>query len=745
MSRGEFRGQVDAPRPLAAWVMAVVASATLWATEQIPVWIVAVQLIGFAVALLTRRQPPAALRSAVLLNIGMLGITSVTIRAALAGHPATVSLAYFTALAQVLQLLDARPRRSEFVLVTVALFQVILASNLTDSVFFPPLVLAFVVSVTWTLLIHTLQMEAAEAGDPQAAEHVVSSDLRRMTALATSGCILLALVLFLMLPRVKNHALSGRLPTGLAVSGFSSTVQLGSVGQIRKDHSVVLRVESLSGPLPNPASAYWRGLAFDVFDGRSWSISGPNRPGERRPVNGIGRFGIELTDTSGEPESADAARDAQRIIREPTESGVVFSPGEAVRIEGPFQHLEKDLNGGLYLPRKDNERVRYTVWTRPSARNAAALHEDRARMPFEAAAGGPQPARRYLELPPLQAPVAPIAERLVGEAATDFERAWRLQEGLRQEGRYSDSPPPLGDGDRSPIEDFLHGDLEGHCEYFASAMVLLARSQGLPARLVNGYAGGVLNPVGGFIEVSQADAHAWVEIHFEEAGWVRFDPTPPDRRLRLADQASLWMRAQQLGSAIELWWFQRVVDFDSADQIGGLRSLWNAWNGPPSDQAADVQRPAPGQDGRAPIGWRAQFEKLVRFGLPLAALLASVAVGWAAYRRRRPSSAELPAAYAAALSMLRRRGWQREAARSARDFADDFAAAAPAPAADAFSRITESYLEERFGDGDAATGRAADLQDELACLERAVDGMGLRDQPNVAESRLGAGEPAEQR
>ena len=158
MTRLEFRGQVESPRPPAAWLMSLVACATLWLTEQIPLWMIGIQLVTFAYSFATRRNPHAFRSNPIWLNILMVGITTITIRSALSGNPATVSLAWFTALAQGLQLLDARPRKSEFVLVALALFQVVLASNLTDSVFFPPLVVAFLACVTWTLPSTWLEM-----------------------------------------------------------------------------------------------------------------------------------------------------------------------------------------------------------------------------------------------------------------------------------------------------------------------------------------------------------------------------------------------------------------------------------------------------------------------------------------------------------------------------------------------------------------------------------------------------------
>jgi hypothetical protein len=717
MSRRNFRGRVASPRPAAAWLMSIVASATLWITEQLPLWIVAVQLIAFGLSFATRDRPPAFRRSPLWLNVGMLGITTVTIRSALAGNPATVSLAYFSSLAQSLQLMDARPRRSEFLLVALALFQVILASNLTDSVFFPPLLVVFLGSVTWTLLVHTLRMEAAEAGDADAASTVLTPDLRRLAMVSTASCVLLALILFIALPRFRTQVISGRVGSGLALSGFSDRVTLGTVGRIRNDESIVMRVSGPDGALPAPADAYWRGLAFDAFDGRDWSISRAERQAGRRAISGVGRFGIELRKESG------AALRSQQIIREPVEAGVVFTPGEVHRIEGPFQRLESDRNGGLYLPGLGNERIRYTLWWTPPEHEETMLREDRAAAPLERRPGGARPTDRYLKLPELDPRVAAKAARIVEGAASDLDRARAIEASLRREGRYTDSPPPLGDETRSPIEAFVLGDLEGHCEYFASAMVVLARSQGLPTRLVNGFAGGVKNEVGGFLEVARADAHAWVEIHFEKAGWVRFDPTPPGLRMRAEIPRSLWARLEQVGSAIELWWFQRVVDFDSADQIGALRGLWQRWHASRSRSHSDEPADSPSAPGR-PGGERSDGW-LVAPGLILLALLLALALHrrWRASRREH----EIPESYRRARRLLARRGWIRSPSTSARDFAAALHEELPAPAARAFDEITECYLAERFG----ATG-PLDAGEALDVLEDAIDRMGLRDQPHVS-------------
>lgn len=720
MSRREFRGRVAGPRPPAAWLMSLVAAATLWLTEQLPPWLVALQLAGFAFSFATRRAPPAFRSDPIWLNVLMIGITSVTIRSALAGNPATISLAWFTALAQSLQLLDARPRRSEFVLVAVALFQVVLASNLTDSVLFPPLVLVLLATVTWTLLVHTLALEAAEAGEPEATERIVAADLRRLTFVATSACVVLAIGLFLILPRMKTSVLQGGLRSGMSLSGFSDKVALGDVGRIRLDHSVVLRVEALEGELPDPVDAYWRGLAFDAFDGRNWSISSAERAGARQPISGVGRFGIDLRPAGSSPIVV------QRILREALDADVLFSAGEVQRVEGPFQRLERDANGGLYVPGHGDERLRYTIWARPPAGPASALIRERARPPLEPGPGGPRPAERYLALPPLDPRLAERAAAYVAGAESDYERALHIESGLRREGRYTDSPPPLGDDTTSPVEAFVLGELEGHCEYFASAMVVLARAEGLPARLVNGFAGGQRNDVGGFVEVTQADAHAWVEVHFERSGWVRFDPTPPDRRLRSETALSLAERAAQLASAVELWWFRRVVDYDSADQIGALRALWRRFAPERGASPADplASRPEAARDPRA-FGF-GDLGGVDPKRLTALAVLAGLLLLARTLHARRAAHDPIPVVYRRAQRILARRGIERAPNVSAWDFARRVAERLPASGARAFHEITEAYLAERFGDAPAGDRTAA-----LAALEDAVDRMGLRDHAHV--------------
>lgn len=687
MSRGALR-EIDGPRPASAWLLVVVASATLWITGQLgPVTLFA-QGAMLLFSLWRRECAYAWQRSPIALNVGMVGIVSITISVALEGQPSTVSLAHFAALTQGLQLIDARPRRTEFLLVTLALFQVILASNLTDSIFFPPLLLGFVCAAVWTLMVHTLRTEALAAGDPEGVRRALTPGLLRMTLLASALSVLLALVLFVTLPRLRSTVVRGSsFAPALAAAGFSDRVELGDIGRIRQDDGVVLRIETLEGPAPTPADGYWRGLAFDHFDGRNWSIT----PAQHSAVPGSAEGGLSI---GRAPDRIDLV---QRIVREPVASGVLFRAGRPGRLQGSVRHLERDTSGGLYAANQADERVRYTVATQREQPSDAQLSRDRA-------APDRRHPHRALQLPRISPRLPALALQITQGAETDVERVRAVERYLTRNGRYTDTPPSLDEGSPvSPVEAFLFGEMAGHCEYFASSMVLLLRSLGIPARLVNGFAGGRDNEIGDFFEVTRSNAHTWVEVRYAEAGWIRYDPTPADLRLGQLPALSLGERARQLASALELWWFQRVVGFDRSDQIHALKRAWLAWREAREARRANAER-------RTKRPWSDAWQEELRDALPWAGVVATLLLGLAWRRAGGPRAKRLPRAYARALRLLRRRGLVRGAATPARDFAVTVGASVSPEAGEAFAALTESYLAERFGERPAtpANGRHLD-------------------------------------
>ncbi|PKN92250.1 MAG: hypothetical protein CVU44_14000 [Chloroflexi bacterium HGW-Chloroflexi-6] len=131
---------------------------------------------------------------------------------------------------------------------------------------------------------------------------------------------------------------------------------------------------------------------------------------------------------------------------------------------------------------------------------------------------------RYLALPPLPERVTSLARDITATSPSLYDRAEAIERYLRTNYEYSldiDAPPP----GRDPVDYFLFDLKKGYCDYYASAMVVLARASGVPARLVVGYVGGSYDPVEAVYTVREADAHSWVEVYFPTVGWVEFEPT----------------------------------------------------------------------------------------------------------------------------------------------------------------------------------------------------------------------------
>jgi hypothetical protein len=267
--------------------------------------------------------------------------------------------------------------------------------------------------------------------------------------------------------------------------------------------------------------------------------------------------------------------------------------------------------------------------------------------------------------------------------------------------------------------------MEAHCEYYASALVVLARSLGIPSRLVNGFAGGRENKLGGFVEVSRSHAHAWVEVHYARAGWVRYDATPPDLRQRAEGAIAFDEQVRQLASAMEHWWFQRIVGFDRADQMSALRRGWLAWRDFSNSPGSAAAAPRTKQKGFAfDAGWREPV-------LASVGIVALLVLLWR-IRTARAQTA-VPNYYGHALRALSRRGLTREPAVGAREFARASSEELSEHAAAAFSRLTESYLSERFG-GRAPVDPEIDLRDLRQALRRSNKRLRSKDSGSFAIS-----------
>ena len=130
---------------------------------------------------------------------------------------------------------------------------------------------------------------------------------------------------------------------------------------------------------------------------------------------------------------------------------------------------------------------------------------------------------------------------------------------------------------KDPLANFLFERRQGHCEYFASAMTVMLRSLGIPARVVNGFRSDEFNDVTGNYVVRAQDAHAWVEAYFPGYGWQTFDPTPAGN----TGTPQGWGRVALYVDAAASFWREWVVSYDSSHQyvlgqgaVSQAREVW---------------------------------------------------------------------------------------------------------------------------------------------------------------------------
>ncbi|TAN41339.1 MAG: DUF3488 domain-containing protein [Nitrospirae bacterium] len=293
---------------------------------------------------------------------------------------------------------------------------------------------------------------------------------------------------------------------------------------------------------------YVRGKVFEDFDGRIWREGGDN--GEL--------ISSEYSEFLLEKDHQGQGINQIYTIKKEMPP-LLLTAYRPVVVRFPSRLLRRTDSLTLFAPDYLRRETRYSVLS------SAVQVEGRETCGREAYRGG------YLQVPQvLSERVRRLSLSLIGESGDDFERAKVIEGYLRQNFRptmetiFREKPDDL-------VDNFLFGLKEGHCEYFASAMVVMLRSAGIPARLVTGYCAFSKNPFTGYYEVRASDAHAWAEAYSTRYGWVRFEPTPtisqPERKRELfAVTSYVKYLEEQIDSAVkankDTWWSSLLNDLN---------------------------------------------------------------------------------------------------------------------------------------------------------------------------------------
>jgi len=522
-------------------------------------------------------------------NITTVGVFLYLITDVFRGGSVITSGACFLLFVLINKLFNRRTSKDYQQAYVIGFLILVVSTTLNTNVSYAICFALFILFATWAMALLHLRREMEEnyllrhsdgaQSEKVEVERILNS--RRIvgrsflvgTSMVSVGIIVIATLIFTFFPRIGFGLFLGHRRGGVSMVGFSERVELGHHGVIRDNPQVVMRVV-FPGGRPR-GHLRWRGSAFDHYEDGTWS-HGQDLIGRTRALQDVDRLYV-VNHAPGmpihpSPEYLRRNLVRQEIYLEPLDSTIVFGADRPVALE--VQPLT--VGGRLFfVPRRGplgeiratkmrTSGVRYAVYSRLTTPAAAVLRSSRTI----------QDPRwsRFLQLPArYPARVGQLARRITAGQTSLYDRVVAIQTYLRQNYRYTlrlTHDPGL-----DPVDEFLFVTRRGHCEYFASAMTIILRHLGIHARNVNGFAGGEWNDLGQYMAVRQGDAHAWVEVLFDNIGWVTVDPTPAGQATAATGAAWYRRAAGQLWDTLRLRWFRYVVEYDLGKQVSLLQGI----------------------------------------------------------------------------------------------------------------------------------------------------------------------------
>jgi len=493
-----------------------------------------------------------------------------------------------------------RARRDDLQIIVLGLFLIVVAGVLTVSLVFAAQILVFTACALGLLMAVTITASAEGGQAPKLAVRgalplwAAHADwprlFRRLRAIADwrlvasavalfLGVIALSGLLFLMIPRfqLENSLFLERFVTKKAMTGFNDSIKFGDVTEITQDDSVAFFVD-VSDPAKAPVNPYWRMVVLDQYRNGGFSLSAGMKS---RAV-----FGRERTEAN-----------LRTVGR-----GVRGTPTWTFYLESGVSRYLPLLGRFDMMRFREAQNFRYSpdlalVALRDEPASMTAYRVD-GMAPDSSELADPTFAGRWRNravpsVLPLQVGLelsrddrAALAGMVSGVAPAGSDAgtfAQRASVALRRQHPYTLSPRiPAGRGD--PLVRWMASREPGHCELFAGALVLMARSAGIPARVVTGFRGGTWNAYSGNYTLRNSDAHAWAEVWDEPRRvWLREDPlaiAAPGSAAEEAGEGALAGRMDRSWSArmssLRVFWYRRIVNFDQQSQADVLKAVRGA-------------------------------------------------------------------------------------------------------------------------------------------------------------------------
>mgnify|MGYP003665462547 FL=1 len=476
------------------------------------------------------------------------------------------AFAVFVALLLVVKLLDLREPRDEgqvLVLTVAILISGVLTSNSLMTGVLMVLVSVLILRAVILFQLHTVLHKSAPADETIAKQARI--DIRSMVLATGFLCALVGSVIFVVLPRDIGMRAFGQWGGAVAppTTGFTDTVQLGRPGRITESPTPVMDLSiydregnNIGGRLTQ--AIYLRGAVLNSYEKGIWTTKGTGSTHTLPiPPNTILR--------------ANSVEDTLRWSKEmkislrsvPSGLSHLFTPWKTVEFHTGSQRLRLgfDFNNGLFMKDGYINSLEYSVRSVDTDFDQIDFSQFEHRNPVN--------TEEYID-PSVRQLAVDILERgdiepdpALRPVEDDGAAVRLIERHLRLNFAYTLESQPIPPG-KDATEWFLFERGMGHCEYYASALTLMARSVGVPTRVITGYVVSDYNDVSGQYIVRQSNAHAWVESEIAPGHWRTYDGTPVDDFQAIhVPEPNIWRSIAKVYESIETLWVKGVVGYDA--------------------------------------------------------------------------------------------------------------------------------------------------------------------------------------
>lgn len=456
---------------------------------------------------------------------------------------ATVHLVFFLA---VMKILTSKTNRDYLYTSVIAFVELVSAAILSISFSFFLFLAIFLLFAMAALTSAEIRRSMTRARTTaRCGLRSFQPRLGALSVLVSIGILALTAGLFFLLPRTADAAFARLVSHRVYLPGFSDHVKLGEIGEFKTSSRPVMHIAIYSTEWPSGLK--WRGGALVHFDGKAWT-----NPHPISTPQVVDRGHVNLVPSQ---LRRNGRRISYTIQVDGIENDSLFFAGLPEQVDLRGTSLFRTETDSFHLGHPPLPGFRYEAYSlvEPPPERGAPI--------FPAPLIGPGERESDLQLPPLDPRIPTLARSMTADATTPLESARAIERHLRKDYGYTLELPT--NEVQHPLANFLFTRKKGHCEYFASAMVVLLRSAGIPARMATGFQSGVYNPITDLWLIRASDAHSWVEAWLPDRGWTTFDPTPPDpnpSNLGVTGRLNLYI------DAAETFWQEWVVSYDPSHQ-----------------------------------------------------------------------------------------------------------------------------------------------------------------------------------